>query len=236
VHLQQGGAAATLNPKTPDEFQKELEDYIQKQKLDRFYPPSVVQDSPIRKLALKAAQRLAESKPILVGAELAQSVNPFRADEAPKPGRYYADMCKTALYKTVLLIDDSASMKDDGRNEILKGALEKVAELNCTIDEEGLSMRFLNYPRRKEHQIPWGLDSIQDVLKMRAILDTNLWKGGTELGGMLLEKVLEPLLFEKVRQNQLNKPILISIITDGEVCCPYNLTFFPMEILNVRKA
>ncbi|RPB27816.1 hypothetical protein L211DRAFT_768822, partial [Terfezia boudieri ATCC MYA-4762] len=107
-------------------------------------------------------------------------------------------------------------MKDDNRYKILMGALEKNAKLNATIDEEGLSMRFLNYPRRKEHQIPWGLDNIQGALKMRAILETNLWKGGTELGGMLLEKVLEPLLFEKARQNQLNKPIFISIITDGE--------------------
>ncbi|KAF8419165.1 hypothetical protein EV426DRAFT_538932 [Tirmania nivea] len=159
---------------------------------------------------------------MLAGAESAPNTNSFGADQAsntlssPRTGRHYADICKTALYKTVLLIDDSKSMRDGERYKILTRALERVAELNATIDEDGLSMRFLNYPRRKEHQIPWGLDSIKGVLRMRAILKTNLWKGGTELGGMLLEKVLEPLVFEKARQNQLNKPILISIITDGE--------------------
>ncbi|KAF8431995.1 hypothetical protein BGX38DRAFT_1227389 [Terfezia claveryi] len=231
VSRNQGGAETTVYPRTPDEFHKELQDYIQKQKLDRFYPPSVAQDSPIRKLALKAAQRLVESKLMLSGAEVARSVNSFGVDGASNTpplltGRYYADICKTALYKTVLLIDDSGSMKDDNRYKILKGALERNAELNATIDEEGLSMRFLNYPRQKEHQIPWGLDNIQGALKMKAILDTNLWKGGTELGGMLLEKVLEPLVFEKARQNQLNKPIFISIITDGEVYCPCSLVYF----------
>lgn len=193
--------------------------------MDAFYPQSAAQDSPTRTLALQAAQRLAQSDPMLAGIERAQSTDFVGVGEASntnpllKHGRYYADICKTALYHTVLLIDDSKSMRDDKRFEVLVQALERVAEINATINPEGLSMRFLNYPRWREYQVPWRLDGIQDALKMREILDANLWKGGTELGGMLLEKVLEPLVFEKARQNKLNKPVLISIITDGEVSC-----------------
>lgn len=218
-----------INPTTPDEFQKDLYDYIQKQKLDAFYPKSVAIDSPVQKLALKAAQQVAKSKPLLAATEPTANMDSSGACGVSSPsmaktGRYYADICKTALYKTVLLVDDSKSMRDDNRRNTLQGALERVAELTTTIDPEGLSIRFLNYPRLKNNQVPLELDGIQDVLKMRAILAANLWKGGTELGGMLLEKVLEPLVFDKARLNQLHKPVLISIITDGEVRCLCTLT------------
>ena len=125
---------------------------------------------------------------------------------------------------------------DCGLLKPVKQALERITKIATTFDKEGISIRFLN---AEMADLP--LDGINTVEGIKIILDACPWKGGTELGTMLSKKVLEPLLQQKVEAKPptLNRPVLVRIITDGEVCAiNYNAaTNFLMSLsMNVSRA
>ncbi|KAF3931176.1 hypothetical protein ABW19_dt0203062 [Dactylella cylindrospora] len=122
-----------------------------------------------------------------------------------------------ALYDFVVLCDDSWSMvsnhnceKEDRVNP-LKDLLIKIAELAALIVPVGISVRFLNYPHdcRGEWDYVIKKEAIEKQLKCLN------WFGVTKLGGRLKEKVIEPMVIQKMKRGDFKKPLIIVTITDG---------------------
>ncbi len=95
-------------------------------------------------------------------------------------------------------------------------ALEKFLNLSATIaayfDKEGLSVRFINSPLRYD-----GIKTGRDISTI--VLRNLQYNGSTRIGTNLREKVTEKMVVEPARAGTLAKPVLVIIITDGEVWC-----------------
>lgn len=175
--------------------------FINRQNLSQFYQS---QGTFIQKLAEQVVTLTAEATSRGEGGISSSNLR-----------QYYSDVSRIALYTNVVLIDDSGSMKHDPeRIPALKRAMDRNINIATTFDTEGVHVRFLNYPL-KSSQV--DLDGIQDTGHMGQIWDDVQWKGGTEIGRMLSEKVLQPFVLEKAMRDELRKPVLVSIITDGQV-------------------
>ena len=183
----------------------DISEFIDRQNLQQFYQ---TQGTLIQKIAMQAVTLAAEATARGEGGMTNSNLK-----------QYYSDVSKIALYTNVVLIDDSGSMKhDQDRIPALKRAMDRNISIATTFDTEGIHVRFLNYPLK--HQLGQGqvnLDGIKDTNHMSQIWDDVEWKGGTEIGKMLSEKVLQPFVLEKAMKGELRKPVLVSIITDGQV-------------------
>lgn len=190
---------------TPQKFMADISEFIDRQNLQQFYQ---TQGTLIQKIAMQAVTLAAEATARGEGGMTNSNLK-----------QYYSDVSKIALYTNVVLIDDSGSMKhDQDRIPALKRAMDRNISIATTFDTEGIHVRFLNYPLK--HQLGQGqvnLDGIKDTNHMSQIWDDVEWKGGTEIGKMLSEKVLQPFVLEKAMKGELRKPVLVSIITDGQV-------------------
>lgn len=189
---------------------------MKKRELDVFFEDSL-DEAKIHDLARQVAQNISEE------------------DQNLDSGRYFLDLSKTALYTTVFLVDDSTSVKENKLDGPLMQALMKATEMatafkftdrnhKMTAEVAGRSssdviVRFLN------NKTTQAMDRVSGVSDMRAILQKIKWKGGTEIGTMLQQKVLEPLVLEKARKGTLQQPVLVNIITDGKVITLFDCIF-----------
>ncbi|KAL9005658.1 MAG: hypothetical protein Q9188_001564 [Gyalolechia gomerana] len=137
------------------------------------------------------------------------------------------DVVKLALFDIIIYVDDSGSMKfDEGGKRVvqLKRILSQVVSAAMLFDDDGISIRFMNWqPRRLQYgeQPQPGevtdnmLDGIQSEQTLRYISDQIPFKGLTPLGTNLRERIIEPLVLGPARSGALRKPVLILTITDG---------------------
>ncbi|KAL9598830.1 MAG: hypothetical protein Q9219_004249 [cf. Caloplaca sp. 3 TL-2023] len=137
------------------------------------------------------------------------------------------DIVKLALFDIILYIDDSGSMKfEEGGNRIvqLKKILSQVVSAAMLFDDDGISIRFMNWqPRGLQYgEQPQGgevtqnmLDRIQSDQTLRYIADQIPFKGLTPLGTNLRQRVIDPLVLGPARSGAMRKPVLVLTITDG---------------------
>lgn len=127
------------------------------------------------------------------------------------------DFVKLALYDVVLYIDDSGSMEFEtdhgslgpgGRVRQLKDILARVAIATSHLDEDGIQVRFMN--SRVEG------NGIHDEQQVEQLVSQVKFAGLTPLGREMQNKVLGPLVLQPARSGQLQKPVLVITITDGE--------------------
>ncbi|RPB00003.1 hypothetical protein L873DRAFT_1805781 [Choiromyces venosus 120613-1] len=123
---------------------------------------------------------------------------------------HLSDLNKVALYDTVILCDDSGSMKLDGRYEMMRKAILTISDVCTAFRDEGISVKFLNFKGDKDY------NEIHDKKKLDEIIMGINPKGGTRLGTVLRNKIVEPLIIQKAREKKLVRPVLITIITDGQ--------------------
>lgn len=118
----------------------------------------------------------------------------------------------------MVLLDDSGSMKfyeDGSRIEDLKLILSRVVNAAMLFDEDGISIRFINWsPPVNSAQI---LDNAKSEQDLERIISQVQFSGTTEVGTELRKKVIDPLVRAKIRGGPgLQKPVLIITITDGK--------------------
>ena len=94
------------------------------------------------------------------------------------------------------------------RIDILEKFLKRITTIGSHFDDDGIAVRFLN--SSNEH------DSVQEE-DITEILRGVRFYGATRLGTALFEKVLQKLVLSPARARRLNKPVLVTIITDGKV-------------------
>jgi hypothetical protein len=104
-------------------------------------------------------------------------------------------------------------MKREGRWEAQKELVKRITKITTRIlpPGEGVELRFINQP----------LDNCSNLKQedLKTIFESMSWQrynSHTNIGTELESKILEPLVYDKIRTNgRLNRPLLISIITDG---------------------
>lgn len=103
-----------------------------------------------------------------------------------------------------------------GRVEPLKHTLNSVAKIAIALNESdhsgGISLRFINY-KNDSH-----MNNITSISEIEKAVSEVPFDGNTKLGTQLKCKVLVPFLVDRLerQKRKLDKPILITIITDGK--------------------
>ena len=121
------------------------------------------------------------------------------------------DIVKLSLFDIIVFCDDSGSMAFEENGERiadLKLILSKVAFAATLFDQDGIEIRFMNSDLQG--------NNIRSSLEVEQMVQRIQFKGLTPMGTQLRNKVIEPLIVQKARSNQLRKPALVIIITDGQ--------------------
>jgi hypothetical protein len=108
-------------------------------------------------------------------------------------------------------IDDSSSMRRDGRWDSQKKLIERITKISTRIlpDGEGVALRFINREMDNTSNL-----TLEGIMK---IMDPMPWApgGNTEIGTYLKSRILEPEVYSKIQAKTFERPLLISIMTDG---------------------
>jgi hypothetical protein len=121
------------------------------------------------------------------------------------------DLVKLALFDIILFIDDSGSMQIEENGERIKDLkviLSKVAYAASLFDNDGIQARFINSNVQG--------NNIRTEAQANALVQEASFRGLTQMGTSLKQKVLDPLVIGPARAGQLNKPVLVITITDGQ--------------------
>ncbi|EPS41458.1 hypothetical protein H072_4651 [Dactylellina haptotyla CBS 200.50] len=125
-------------------------------------------------------------------------------------------LAKLALYDFAILCDDSWSMhaacnkKGEDRITRLKLTLRKITELATLIEPSGISIRFIN------HEEDGNWDQIRSQGYLDSLLETVEWGGFTNIGTELNDKIIQPMVIDKMRDGAFKKPLIVIAITDGD--------------------
>ncbi|KAF8537736.1 hypothetical protein BDD12DRAFT_204425 [Trichophaea hybrida] len=109
------------------------------------------------------------------------------------------------LYDTIFYCDDSGSMRGQ-RYKIQQETVARLIPIATRLSENEVSLRFINHGEDFRYD-KLNADEINQKLSQVHPF------GGTQIGTVLDRKIIDPLL-RKLRN--LERPLLITIITDGE--------------------
>lgn len=124
------------------------------------------------------------------------------------------DIVRLALYDVIIYVDDSGSMSFEENGERIKDLqliLQRAAFAATLFDDDGVDLRFMN-----EDLPPQEISHIRSEQQIEQILARKRYKGLTPFGTELRKKVIDPLVVSKLNSGQMQKPILIISITDGQ--------------------
>lgn len=102
-------------------------------------------------------------------------------------------------------------MQDGDRITALKEYVRRVTKITTALDPTGISVRFINY----KHD--GSFNAIRTLSEVEEAMSCVNFNGSTCIGTVLEQKILNPLLFAKTRSGTLEKPLLITTVTDGSV-------------------
>lgn len=122
-----------------------------------------------------------------------------------------SDLVKLSLFDFVLYVDDSGSMQFEENGERiddLKLIMSRVAFATSLFDADGIQVRFMNSNIQG--------DGITNEPQAMQLISQVRFSGLTPLGTSLYQKVLEPLVLRPARAGQLQKPVVVVAITDGQ--------------------
>jgi enterochelin esterase-like enzyme len=101
-------------------------------------------------------------------------------------------------------------MTQGNRIPALQDTVKNIAKLATKLEPSGITIRFLNYNQDTGFDHLTNADDIE--LKTRMVP----YNGDTRLGQKLQSKVVGPIM-KRAKENALIKPVIVAIITDGEV-------------------
>jgi hypothetical protein len=114
-------------------------------------------------------------------------------------------------------------MKLEGRYNLMKGTIHTISNVCTSFREEGISVRFLNFSG------DLGYNHVRSKEELNSICSEVAPNGRSMLGTVLKNKIVEPLILEKARNQRLKRPVLVTIITDGQVSEPEPIR--PLHVL-----
>ncbi|KAK0194267.1 hypothetical protein F5146DRAFT_427291 [Armillaria mellea] len=135
--------------------------------------------------------------------------SPKTSCEVPRSSPEENEFLYLARFDTVLIVDDSGSMKGEGRWLIAGEALAELAYVAAQYDGDGIEIQFLNSPVVKH-----GLKTKEEILQ----LFHSITPGGLTPIGSKLDSLITPYIeeYKKLRHtDQQPKPVNYILLTDG---------------------
>ena len=105
----------------------------------------------------------------------------------------------------------------------LKDTLRRVAKFATILQPKGISVRFLNH----NEGIRKDFDDLKNADDIGMKVAQVPFYGNTRLGTVLRDKIVQPMVVQKAAAGQLDKPVFVIIITDGQVSLLYTSLIFP---------
>jgi hypothetical protein len=102
-------------------------------------------------------------------------------------------------------------MNTGNRITALQETVKRVSEFATYLEPSGMSIRFLNFEQDGNFN---NLADVNDIMQKVQMVD---YDGTTKLGQWLQIKIVGPMILEKAENNTLQKPVIVAVITDGEV-------------------
>jgi len=141
--------------------------------------------------------------------------------------RHSTALCTVGLYDVIMLCgmskpnpklptpliqtkDDSSSMTCGNRSELLAETVLRILPVATRLNKAGVSLRFINSTSDEGFNGLTSSEVVEDTLRI-----SQPW-GTTMIGTVLRNKIVNPIL-ARARTNRLLSPVLVVIITDGEV-------------------
>jgi hypothetical protein len=138
------------------------------------------------------------------------------------------DLAVLGLYDIIIYADDSGSMATEEptednmtRWEVLKNLINTCGFWASLMDADGVVVRFINSNVEG--------NGIKTMNEIRGLFRNVRPNGGTPLGEKMQEKIIQPIIEPFIRNQQLDRPVLILTLTDG---APNN----PEMVRNVIKS
>ena len=95
----------------------------------------------------------------------------------------------------------------------LTDTLRRVAHFATILQPKGVSIRFLNHDEGSGGKYDDLTDAHDIAMKVTSVP----FYGNTRLGQVLDDKIVQPMIIEKIKSGQLERPVFVVIITDGQV-------------------
>ncbi|KAF7792466.1 hypothetical protein EIP86_003505 [Pleurotus ostreatoroseus] len=186
------------DPKTPAEFNKMIDSWLEESELKTFFPDG---DRFLQTLAEKAATLRADKN------------DPLSSQENIKR------LTQLSLYQPIIYCDDSGSMRQNSRYEIQKDLVKRIARIATRIvpDDIGVDVRFINADFNKTNL---NLDEVN-----QALTDNGPTGPATRIGSALQDKILKPFVYSYLPTKTLQRPLLVCVITDGSPTAEPQETF-----------
>ena len=102
-------------------------------------------------------------------------------------------------------------MKEGNRITALQETIKRVSEFANYLEPSGMSIRFLNFDGDENFD---NLADVDDIMQKVQMVN---YDGNTKLGQRLQMKIVSPMILQKVDNNTFQKPLIVAVITDGEV-------------------
>lgn len=120
------------------------------------------------------------------------------------------DLVKLALFDVSFLLDDSASMRSEGhlRRDTLLSILTRAADAAGRFDRDGMEVLWMNGQRGAPERIHTSDEA-------KRLVSACQWQGKATPLGDSLQRLLQATVLSKAQRQQLHKPALVIIITDG---------------------
>lgn len=108
--------------------------------------------------------------------------------------------------------------EEGSRIKDLRLILERVSFAATLFDHDGISLRFMNtdLSNARDQQGRPLQDGVASEAQIEQIMRGVQFKGLTPMGTAMRQKVIDGIVLQKARNGQLNKPILVIAITDGQ--------------------
>lgn len=100
-------------------------------------------------------------------------------------------------------------MNSDDRIQVQKEFVARVCDVIMPLEPAGVLLKFID--KRTDYG---RLKTTKEVID---VLDSMPYTGGSGFGMALEKYILEPLVFQKIRENDFKKPLLVIVLTDGGV-------------------
>ncbi|KAI1642280.1 ankyrin [Daldinia loculata] len=174
--------------KIAEEYKSDIINFISRNRMDGFFK----NDDPFLNTLVEKAAKMKANPP----------------DSTLKSDKDIRDLIKVSLYQQVILCDDSTSMSIGNRIKAQQHLVKRITKFATYIipDEDGVELRFINSSvsgsRLREAEVETIMTNMQPT-------------GDTDIGTNLIAKILKPLVYDKLDNKELKRPLLVSIITDG---------------------
>ena len=125
-------------------------------------------------------------------------------------------------------LDDSGSMNDDPQSmPTLQDTLRRVAHFATILEPNGISVRFLNYQGARGE-----FDDLKSAEEIERKIAKVPFDGGTRLGEVLADDIVQPMIIEKVSKGIFRKPLFVVIITDGQVSLYFEFSLMAKQVVD----